>query len=562
MRIRKSESRRLVRRVPGVRKGLLWTVALVVITAVTGCGGSHHSTTHTSTTKAKTTTGAARGQPVASKPLVTVEDVAVGGLGPEHMHVSIYDLRRDGPYVVLDFGITCLEHTTVGCDNELDFAAPAHSGPAVYTNANRPSGLLLVDPVAQKEYLPVRDSQNRPFTSEIPSLDGSSTYLNWVVFPAPPTSVTSIDVVFPNGGPQVPGIPISSSASPPVAGGNAVAAQRAPFAASLGSTDTTGLTLPTENLIATAGNPSGSDSESATQASVTLSSDVLFHFDKSNLTAAAKTILGRVAPQIKARALGPVSVTGYTDSIGTDAVNIPLSQARARSVVAALQPLTPGITYKSQGLGSADPVAPNTKQDGSDNPAGRALNRRVTIVFAVKAPTPPAPPPAAPAAVTGTPSQSRTMTLVVNSGGETTDYQFTVDDIFREADLVVLRMTLDCLSVKGELASNSCDGETDLGGTNTVPPQTENDAVVELNSLSAVYLRDPGTGNEYIPLHATDGTPLTSGVDNNILVGADYPEWIYFAAPPSSVSALTVVAPGGSPQVSGVPISASPPAQP
>ena len=28
-----------------------------------------------------------------------------------------------------------------------------------------------------------------------------------------------------------------------------------------------------------------------------------------------------------------------------------------------------------------DPVAPNTKPDGSDNPAGRAKNRRVEIVI-------------------------------------------------------------------------------------------------------------------------------------------------------------------------------------
>jgi len=563
MRIRKSESRRLVRLFAGVRMGLLRAVALVAITAVAGCGGSHHSTTHTSTAKAKTTTGATRGQPVASKPLVTVEEVAVGGLGPEHMHVSIYDLRREGPYVVLDFGITCLEHTTVGCDNELDFAAPSHSGPAVYANANRPSGLLLVDPVAQKEYLPVRDSQNRPFTSQIPALDGSSTYLNWVVFPAPPTSVTSIDVVFPNGGPQVPGIPISSSARPPVAGPNVVAPQPAPFAASLGSTDTTGLTLPVEDLADTVGNPNGSDTESATQATVTLSSDVLFHFDKSNLTPTAHTILAQVAPQIKARAMGPVKVTGYTDSIGTDAVNIPLSQARARSVVTALQPLTPGVAYKAQGLGSADPVAPNTKQDGSDNPAGRALNRRVTIVYAVKAPSPPTPPAAAPTTGSAGPaSQSRTMTFVVNSGGQTTHYQITVDDAFRESDLLVMRMQLDCTSVTGELAGNSCDDETDLEGSNTVPPQPQSIDSNEFNSISGFYLLDPASGTEYIPVHDSSVMPLTSGVDTNVKVGADYPQWIYFPAPPSSVSTVTLVAPGGAAKVAGVPISASPPAQP
>lgn len=559
MRIRKSESRRLVRRVPGVRTGLLLAVALAVIGAVAGCGGSHHSTTHTSTAKTKTTS-ANHGQPVASKPLVTVRDVAVGGLGPEYMRLSIYDLRRDGPYVVLDFGITCL--TSGGCSQEFDFMASSHTGPAVYANANRPSGLLLVDPAGQKEYLPVRDSQNRPFTSQIPSLADSMTRLAWAVFPAPPASVSSMDVIFPNGGPQVPSVPISSSSSPPVASANVTAAQPAPFAATLGSTDTTGLTLPVEDLVDTVGNPNGSDSESATQDTVTLRSDVLFHFDKSNLTPVAHTILAQVAPQIKARAIGPVSVTGYTDSIGTDAVNIPLSQARASSVVSALQPLTPGVTYKSQGLGSADPVAPNTKPDGSDNPAGRALNRRVTIVFAVKAPSPPTPPAAAPAAGSaGQASQSRTMSFVVNSGGQATHYEITVEDAFRESDLLVVRMQLDCTSVTGELAGKSCDDETELEGSNTVPPQPQSIDSNEYNSISGFYLLDPASGTEYIPVHDANVVPLTSGVNSNVQVGADYPQFIYFPAPPSSVSTVTLVAPGGAAKLA-VPISASPPAQP
>ena len=33
------------------------------------------------------------------------------------------------------------------------------------------------------------------------------------------------------------------------------------------------------------------------------------------------------------------------------------------------------------GYGEADPVASNTNPDGSDNPRGRALNRRVEIHY-------------------------------------------------------------------------------------------------------------------------------------------------------------------------------------
>jgi OmpA-OmpF porin, OOP family len=39
------------------------------------------------------------------------------------------------------------------------------------------------------------------------------------------------------------------------------------------------------------------------------------------------------------------------------------------------------VTLQAQGFGDTRPVAKNTKPDGSDNPAGRKRNRRVTITF-------------------------------------------------------------------------------------------------------------------------------------------------------------------------------------
>jgi outer membrane protein OmpA-like peptidoglycan-associated protein len=35
----------------------------------------------------------------------------------------------------------------------------------------------------------------------------------------------------------------------------------------------------------------------------------------------------------------------------------------------------------ASGFGARDPVAPNRKPDGSDNPEGRQLNRRVTVLI-------------------------------------------------------------------------------------------------------------------------------------------------------------------------------------
>ena len=59
-----------------------------------------------------------------------------------------------------------------------------------------------------------------------------------------------------------------------------------------------------------------------------------------------------------------------------------LSVRRAEAVHAALADrLGSDFTFEVDGFGETQPVAPNTHDDGSDNPEGRALNRRVEITF-------------------------------------------------------------------------------------------------------------------------------------------------------------------------------------
>lgn len=73
-------------------------------------------------------------------------------------------------------------------------------------------------------------------------------------------------------------------------------------------------------------------------------------------------------------------IEGHTDSIGDDASNQTFSQQRAASVKVALSAkLGDGIRYTTVGFGEKRPVAPNTNPDGSDNPNGRAQNRRVEL---------------------------------------------------------------------------------------------------------------------------------------------------------------------------------------
>jgi outer membrane protein OmpA-like peptidoglycan-associated protein len=542
------------------RNVCLIAVSLVALAGMlAGCGGSGHKK-QGSTAAQRTTTSTTKTQPaqtrlrgIATFSYVEDEDF----YAPSPWRVTIYDLRRWGPYVTLDFGARCLDKA--GCEGNAFYDPNRAQG--------APGDMTLIDTTNNQEYLPVTDSQGREYVSQAPSAYPSTPFtLMWVTFPAPPKSVTSLDLTFREGGPQVPNIPITTASSGPTpsqVGGKTEAAPPSAFDKPPGTTDTTGLTLQVRKLALKVGNPNGNDTESPGHSTLTLSADVLFHFDKSDLTPRARSVLAEVATRIKAGATGTVSVDGYTDSIGTDAVNLPLSRARARSVVNFLKPATAGtaVTYQSNGHGEADPVAPNTKPDGSDNPAGRALNRRVTISYDVKAPVKPTPPvaPAASSAPAAS-AASQTARFTIDNGPTTSTYEATADALFRTGDMVVLRFNVKCVSATG---SNNCDGITNFAGDQSIPPFPGYKAQggMTLRALGNVYLQD-SAGNDYIPVYTpVNGQPVTAQT-NQFIGGSPFPLWAYYPAPPPSVTSMTVVLPGGQGKIADVPISDSPPPLP
>jgi peptidoglycan-binding protein ArfA len=102
---------------------------------------------------------------------------------------------------------------------------------------------------------------------------------------------------------------------------------------------------------------------------------ITFATNGSTLTPAAEQTLNQVADKLKACAGAQVTINGYTDNTGNDAINNPLSTNRADAVADYL--IGRGFTrdhLTAKGLGSADPVADN------DSPDGQAKNRRVEIV--------------------------------------------------------------------------------------------------------------------------------------------------------------------------------------
>jgi outer membrane protein OmpA-like peptidoglycan-associated protein len=123
--------------------------------------------------------------------------------------------------------------------------------------------------------------------------------------------------------------------------------------------------------------------ETPTEVRIDLAADVLFDFDKANLLPKAQQTLSQAADIIRAKAKGRVRIDGYTDAKGTDAHNQPLSERRAAAVETWFK--TKGnlknVSFVTQGFGAKNPVAPNTKPNGSDDPDGRQKNRRVEIVI-------------------------------------------------------------------------------------------------------------------------------------------------------------------------------------
>lgn len=108
--------------------------------------------------------------------------------------------------------------------------------------------------------------------------------------------------------------------------------------------------------------------------------DVLFDFDSDQLRPEAAPVVEAVAKAV-IESGKPIEVHGHTDSKGSDDYNQDLSQRRAESFKAALvaQGVTSEIT--TTGFGETRPAAPNEKADGTDDPAGRQLNRRVEVVI-------------------------------------------------------------------------------------------------------------------------------------------------------------------------------------
>lgn len=91
---------------------------------------------------------------------------------------------------------------------------------------------------------------------------------------------------------------------------------------------------------------------------VTLNADMLFAFDKADLTDTGRKILDNLASSLLSfKTVEIVAITGYTDRIGTSAYNLKLSERRATSVQNYL--ISKNVSkdiITTQGKGKSNPV--------------------------------------------------------------------------------------------------------------------------------------------------------------------------------------------------------------
>jgi outer membrane protein OmpA-like peptidoglycan-associated protein len=227
--------------------------------------------------------------------------------------------------------------------------------------------VFLFDPVAKRKYPLVKatdgDFQAQPI--QVPG-DGGSFVYDWrkttlvnLTFQAPPDTVQRADLLLPQFVP-VEGLVIEGLGG--AAAGGIAAAGKA-----------VGLEGALKELNAAV---------TATEIKIDLAADVLFDFDKADLKKEAGPTLQNLATVLKANPGSKVTIEGHTDGRGADDYNQKLSEARAATVkqwlVANAQ--ADAASIATRGWGKTKPVAQNAKPDGSDDPEGRAKNRRVEIV--------------------------------------------------------------------------------------------------------------------------------------------------------------------------------------
>lgn len=242
-------------------------------------------------------------------------------------------------------------------------------------------GGVLADPASLDVLLPVEgvDGCLCTVAEDIPSsVDSSRFQTMYTTFPPLSGETRTVDIDVDGRGTIVAGVPVTDALPP----GTQVAAATTPLgsgwpAAPAAETlevqgrepqDLVGRSTAEGGQVTTEG--TGPDQL------VRFDADVLFAFDRSDLTPAAREVLATAVGALREAGATQVEVVGHTDGQGTAEHNDELSVQRAQTVAEVLMSgLGSEVTVVVEGRGWDEPIATNDTEDG------RAKNRRVTISY-------------------------------------------------------------------------------------------------------------------------------------------------------------------------------------
>ena len=298
------------------------------------------------------------------------EDVAIGGTGSEPPRTAPMAAlaRQEGESEGLIAEVTTVSRAAGGLLT-ITFRY-RNAGTSEFTF---PHGLLIretyfLDSTNKRKYTVALDKQQSSLCSEtlnfnFPTgvkLQPGEAIALWAKFVAPSESTKAVNVHLPLA-PPFDNVPISGTGAGSESAGSAVAGSAV------------GLDAALKDLAAKV---------TTTEIRIELSADVLFDFDKADIKKEAEPSLQKVATVLKANPGAKVAIEGHTDGKGADAYNQTLSEQRAASVKQWLvaNAKVNGGNVATRGWGKTKPVAHNAKPDGSDDPEGRAKNRRVEVI--------------------------------------------------------------------------------------------------------------------------------------------------------------------------------------
>lgn len=470
--------------------------------------------------------------------------------------VRLYPLQRIDGRILLTVDVTPQGATGASMDNYAPFC---------YASVCRSAlDLGLVDPDRLVRYAPLAvtaDTDRDVYASRIPvsKQTAATTYRYGAFFADPGTSSVTADLV--NAG-AIPGVPIvdGGPTAPELVVDSADPASRPQPVEGEDADGSDLVTYPVPRPTSAAVDRwydlvapvVGTDITDYT-GTVSLNADVLFAFNSAKLSEKAKTVLAQAVQTVQAKADPgkPLLVTGHTDNVGGTAFNQRLSVQRANAVAAYLKadPATSAWPQTVAGKGETEPVVPNTTGAGKDDPAGRALNRRVEIAYTPKpAPTPSTssststatgasgaagegptgPVPSitlpAPAATLG---PAKMIREAIQAGSSIGDATAVLDPVVVTGELALVRFTLTA--------------QEDMTVFNVFSMRRAG------HDLGRIHLLDPSTKTAYLAAHDQgtddeDGASRILGTSgaNPMVAGRSYTYWLYTAAPPEDLDEITV----------------------